>query len=171
MLPCFGFRNHKGEMLPFKAFQSIGNRGKRALHVRILLQIKCAEHLNLMICSNEWRSVQLEVESSCVDKKGNAENGKSILLTIPTKRCLASYSSSAESKRLRIRAMLGYPDSGYMIPESCSRRLKEMGSRKNGHGAREGNTPLPLPSCVSLARLFLSCAVTSKHLLHRLSYL
>ena len=28
MLPCFGFRNHKGEMLPFKAFQSMGNRGK-----------------------------------------------------------------------------------------------------------------------------------------------
>ena len=52
-----------------------------------------------------------------------------------------------------------------------SRRLKVMGSRKNGHGAREGNTPLPLPSCVSLARLFLSCAVTSKQLLHRLSYL
>ena len=47
MLPCFGFRNRKGEMLPFKAFQSMGNRGKRALHVRILLQIKCAEHLNL----------------------------------------------------------------------------------------------------------------------------
>ena len=58
MLPCFGFRNHKGEMLPFKAFQSMGNRGKRALHVRILLQIKCTEHLNLTdICSNEWRSV------------------------------------------------------------------------------------------------------------------
>ena len=48
MLPCFGFRNHKGEMLPFKAVQSMGNRGKRALHVRILLQIKCAEHLNLI---------------------------------------------------------------------------------------------------------------------------
>ena len=48
MLPCFGFRNHKGEMLPFKAVQSMGNRGKRALHVRILLQIKWAEHLNLI---------------------------------------------------------------------------------------------------------------------------
>ena len=30
-------------------------------------------------------------------KKGNGQNGRSILLTIPTKRCLASYSSSAES--------------------------------------------------------------------------
>ena len=34
MLPCFGSWNHKGEMLPFKAFQSMGNQGKRALHVR-----------------------------------------------------------------------------------------------------------------------------------------
>ena len=48
MLPCFGFRNHKGGMLPFKAFQGMGNRRKRALHVRILLQIKFAEHLNLI---------------------------------------------------------------------------------------------------------------------------
>ena len=34
MLPCFGSWNHKGEMLPFKAFQSMGNQGERALHVR-----------------------------------------------------------------------------------------------------------------------------------------
>ena len=50
-----------------------------------------------------------------------------------------------------------------------SRGLEVMGSRKSG--AREGNTPLPLPSSVSFARLFLSCAVTSKHLLRRLPYL
>ena len=50
-----------------------------------------------------------------------------------------------------------------------SRGLEVMGSRKNG--AREGNTPLPLPSSVSFARLFLSCDVTSKRLLRRLSYL
>ena len=48
MLPCFGFRSHKGEMLPFKAFKSMGNRGKGALHVRILLHIKCTEHLKLI---------------------------------------------------------------------------------------------------------------------------
>ena len=135
------------------------------------LKIKCTGTFKLTFVpmNGAWFSLKWRAHAST--KKGNAENGRSILLTIPTKRCLASYSSSAESKRLRIRAMLGYPDSGYMIPESCSRRLKEMGSRKNGHGAREGNTPLPLPSCVSHARLFLSCAVTSKHLLHRLSYL
>ena len=42
MLPCFGSWNHKGEMLPFKAFQSMGNQGKRALHVRtfVFLQIR-----------------------------------------------------------------------------------------------------------------------------------
>ena len=34
MLPFFGSWNHEGEMLPFKAFQSVGNQGKRALHVR-----------------------------------------------------------------------------------------------------------------------------------------
>ena len=50
-----------------------------------------------------------------------------------------------------------------------SRGLEVMGSRKNR--AREGNTPLPLPSSVSFARLFLSCAVTSKRLLRRLPYL
>ena len=50
-----------------------------------------------------------------------------------------------------------------------SRGLEVMGSRKNW--AREGNTPLPLHSSVSFARLFLSCAVTSKHLLRRLPYL
>ena len=49
------------------------------------------------------------------------------------------------------------------------RRLEVMGSRKNG--AREGDTPLPLPSSVSFARLFLSCDVTSKRLLRRLPYL
>ena len=36
MLPCFGSWNHNGEILPFKAFKSIGNHGKRALYVRIL---------------------------------------------------------------------------------------------------------------------------------------
>ena len=50
-----------------------------------------------------------------------------------------------------------------------SRGLEVMGSRKNR--ARQGNTPLPLPSSVSFARLFLSCAVTSKRLLRRLPYL
>ena len=50
-----------------------------------------------------------------------------------------------------------------------SRRLEVMGSRKNG--AREGNTPFTLPSSVSFARIFLSCAVTSKRLLRRLPYL
>ena len=29
MLLCFGSGNHKGEMLPFKAFQTMGNQGKR----------------------------------------------------------------------------------------------------------------------------------------------
>ena len=36
MLPYFGSWNHKGEMLPFKAFQSMGNQGKRALYMRIV---------------------------------------------------------------------------------------------------------------------------------------
>ena len=40
--------------------------------------------------SSKWRA-------HASTKKGNGENGRSILLTIPTKRCLASYSSSAES--------------------------------------------------------------------------
>ena len=57
MLPYFGFRNHKGEMLSFKAFQSMGNRGKRALHVRILLQIKCTENLNLRLF--QWMALGL----------------------------------------------------------------------------------------------------------------
>ena len=34
---CFGSWNHEGEMLPFKPFKSIGNHGKRALHVRTFL--------------------------------------------------------------------------------------------------------------------------------------
>ena len=97
MLPYFGFGNHKGEMLPFKAFRSMGNRGKRALHMRILLQIKCAEHLNL-IHLFQWMALGLAWSGELMRRqKGNAENGKSILLTIPTKRCLASYSSSAQS--------------------------------------------------------------------------
>ena len=36
-------------------------------------------------------------EELMTTKKGNGENGRRILLTIPTKRRLASYSSSAES--------------------------------------------------------------------------
>ena len=33
MLPCFGSWNREGEMLPFKAFESMGNQGKGALYV------------------------------------------------------------------------------------------------------------------------------------------
>ena len=35
MLPCFGSWNHKGEMLPFMAFKSMGNE-KRVLYMKIL---------------------------------------------------------------------------------------------------------------------------------------
>ena len=39
----------KAKLLPFKPFKSMGNLGKSGLHVRILLQIKCTEHLNLRL--------------------------------------------------------------------------------------------------------------------------
>ena len=35
MLHVFDLWNHEGEMLPLKPFKSMGNDGKRALHVRI----------------------------------------------------------------------------------------------------------------------------------------
>ena len=38
----------KAKLLPFKAFKGMGNQGKRALHVRILLQIKCTGTFELM---------------------------------------------------------------------------------------------------------------------------
>ena len=47
MLPCFCSWNHKGEMLPFKDFKSMGNE-KRVLYVRILLQIRCQLYFNDM---------------------------------------------------------------------------------------------------------------------------
>ena len=37
MLHVFDLWNHEGEMLPLKPFKSMGNDGKRALHVRIFL--------------------------------------------------------------------------------------------------------------------------------------
>ena len=45
-------------------------------------------------------------------KKGNAENGRSILLTKPTKRCLASYSCSAQS----VKNSLHVRESGFRNP-------------------------------------------------------
>ena len=43
----FGSWNHEGEMLPFKPFKSIGNHGKRALHVRIFFwQIRYRLYFN-----------------------------------------------------------------------------------------------------------------------------
>ena len=47
----------KVKLLPFKAFKRVGNHGKRALHVRILLQIKCTEHLNLRLF--QWMALGL----------------------------------------------------------------------------------------------------------------
>ena len=86
------------------------------------LKIKCTGTFKLTFVpmNGAWFSLKWRAHAST--KKGNAENGRSILLTIPTKRCLASYSSSAESKRLRIRAMLGYPDSGVREILACGFR-------------------------------------------------
>ena len=47
----------KAKLLPFKPFKSMGNQGKRSLHVRILLQIKCTEHLNLRLF--QWMALGL----------------------------------------------------------------------------------------------------------------
>ena len=61
------------------------------------LKIKCTGTFKLTFVpmNGAWFSLKWRAHAST--KKGNAENGRSILLTIPTKRCLASYSSSAQS--------------------------------------------------------------------------
>ena len=61
------------------------------------LKIKCTGTFKLTFVpmNGAWFSLKWRAHAST--KKGNAENGRSILLTKPTKRCLASYSSSAQS--------------------------------------------------------------------------
>ena len=87
----------KVKLLPFKAFKRVGNHGKRVLHARILLQIKCTGTFKLTFVPMNGARFSSKWRAHASTKKGNGENGRGILLTIPTKRCLASYSSSAQS--------------------------------------------------------------------------
>ena len=73
MLLCFGPGNHKGEMLPFKAFQTMGNQGKRALNVRtFFLQIQYRLYFNDInhIYSLNWCKCLQDI---CIHRKQFSE--------------------------------------------------------------------------------------------------
>ena len=86
------------------------------------LKIKCTGTFKLTFVpmNGAWFSLKWRAHAST--KKGNAENGRSILLTIPTKRCLASYSSSAEavknSRHVRVSGFQSPWNFSLWIPES-----------------------------------------------------
>ena len=67
----------KVKLLPFKAFKRVGNHGKRALHVRILLQIKCTGTFKLTFVPMNGTRFSSKWRAHASTKKGNGENGRS----------------------------------------------------------------------------------------------
>ena len=67
----------KVKLLPFKAFKRVGNHGKRALHARILLQIKCTGTFKLTFVPMNGARFSSKWRAHASTKKGNGENGRS----------------------------------------------------------------------------------------------
>ena len=86
------------------------------------LKIKCTGTFKLTFVPMNGAWFILKWRAHASTKKGNAENGRSILLTKPTKRCLASYSSSAEavknSRHVRVSGFRSPWNFSLWIPES-----------------------------------------------------
>ena len=90
MLPCFGSTNHKGEIASLQGLQEYGKSWKESFtrENSFANEMYRTFKLTFVPVNGAWFSLKWRAQES--KKKGNAENGRSILLTKPTKRCLAS---------------------------------------------------------------------------------
>ena len=75
-----------------------------------------------------WFSLKWKAHAST--KKENAKNGRSILLTIPTERCLASYSSSAESVKNSRHGILGIREIFFLHLPEVNRKTRNENSQQ-----------------------------------------